>query len=180
MKNLKILLKELNNIKTIKDIKNFFNSYDVLILIILSIKIDNHSIWFKSWIYIYKLQQYDNYISFFENLKNNWINNYNDFIKFIDILYYKIKENKLEFNIWNDLSLVFSNKPLEDLICICKKINIHSNKETKEFTQETCIEAIYFYRANEKNRLCEKIYFNQMMKSICKDTLLYLKQKNDK
>lgn len=179
MNNLKVLLKKFNNITSIIDIKEFFSNYDVLIPIILSIKLNNYELWLKSWKYIYKLQLYDNYLKFFKNLNNNWINDYNEFINFIDSLFYRIQNNLL-LDIENDISLIFSNKSLKELICICKKINIHSNKETKEFTQETCIEAIYFYRADNENKLCKKIIFNKMMGEICKDTLIYLDLKNDK
>ena len=83
----------------------------------------------------------------------------------------------MSFSDDNDLSIVFSNKPLEELLCFCKKINIHSNKKTKEFTQETCIETIYYFRATKQNKLYEKIVFNQMMREICISFLDYLDER---
>ena len=175
------LLNILNNIKVNeKSIKDFFEKYDVIIILIVSIKLKNIKLWLKSWLLIYYRNKYDEYYEFFTYLENKWIKKKTDFIEYNKNLYNLIIYRKINlYHIWkyNDIYFIFSSLNINILLDECKKIKIHSNKETKEFTQETCIESLYFYRANTTNNYCNKIKYNVMMRDLCKDLSKYLAKK---
>jgi len=172
-KELNKLLSTLNTIKIEKkSIDYFFEKYDVMIILIVSIKLKNIKLWIKSWILIYYRNKYDWYEYFLKNLEEQGIKELNKFIEYMKNLYFLIINGKIKNkDINNDIFFVFSNLDINILLKECKKIKIHSSKKTKEFTQETCIESLYFYRANSDNNYCEKIKYNRMMKSLCKDLL---------
>ena len=70
-KDLNKLLNTLNTIKlNKKSIDFFFEKYDVMIILIISIKLKSIKLWIKSWILIYYRNKYDQYYDFFIYLEN--------------------------------------------------------------------------------------------------------------
>ncbi len=171
----KNIVTEFLSLSWIDDYRHFFARYDIMILTILFIKMQNKVYWWRLWHIIYELQKADAYELFFQNLKKNNLSTQSDFVDYMNSLYVSVVSNKwFPFYIEYDLSIVFSDENLDDLLCICRKITIHSWQEVKEFTQETCIESLYFYRATRENKYYEHITFNQMMRDVCVSLLDFL------
>jgi hypothetical protein len=82
------------SLSSIDQYKSFFKQYDIMILVILFIRIENKLYWSKLWGIIYDLQKTDSYELFFQNLKKNNLFTQDDFLGYMNTLYDDIVTRK--------------------------------------------------------------------------------------
>lgn len=171
------IYKEFYALKTLSEYKVFFAKYDFWILSVPLIRLKDKVWWEQLWIMVYEINISDKYSRFEDMLQEKKIDGKKGFLDMLATLFDDIVcEGSIPFNHDNDLAVIFSDRSLEDILCFCKTIQIHSWKWVKEFTQETCLDSIYYHLSTKENGYADKISYNEMMKDVCKSFLQYLEE----
>jgi len=172
-------LTSFQELQNVDDYVEFYKNHDFWILCVPIVRMKNKEMWDRQWGIRYDMNMHLNKENFLCNLDNIWVIDRQWFLDFLTQVYQEILETWwLSLDPENDLSVIFSGEPLEDLLCFCRKIQIHAWKEVMEFTYETCFDTLFYYRATKENKLYEHIQYNKMMKDVCMSFLEYLEEEN--
>jgi len=158
-----LMTDEFEKIKNKEDFTNFYTKYNWVYYLLWISKLKNKILWDTYFDWIFKM---------------NSLNNREDFNKKLDDFFLDIQNgNSIEPTEKDgdfDIKFFTNTLPLTEGLEACNILK----EADKYFTDiVSCKDKIYFYRANDENKYCDKI-IDQFKKRICNDFLEY--QKNNK
>lgn len=149
-----IMYKEFLSVETLEDFSTFLEVYNLYNILPFTLKTRDKQSWDKYWVLFYELNK--------ETIEEDYDTS------FFDILYTQIVSwEPFEFQKEIDLTVFFSNSPLEVALNQCEIL-----RSTDEYYSElsSCQDKIYLYRANSENNFCENIQ-DTFRKQLCVDSL---------